>query len=391
MIRKLFDIIAGNAVPAIFILISAFAIPLSGFSASYLVQELLTRIGRNSFLILSLLIPIMAGMGLNFGMVLGAMAGQIGLLFICDWGIVGIPGMILACLIGTPIAIILGIFCGYVLNKAKGREMVTSYILGFFINGVYQLFVLYFMGWIIPLTSNALLLSRGYGVKNSLSLNGIRGVLDNLIPTVIAGTEKTKDFLSVNLNNSSNPFILFELPFFNGIIKIPLATLLVIGVFCILIVWFRNTKLGHDMKAIGQNQDVANFSGIAVNRTRIIAIVISTVLACYGQIIYLQNMGTLNTYNGHDQAGMFSIAALLIGGASVSRATIKNVFMGVILFHLMFIVAPNAGKNLIGDAQIGEYFRVFVSYGIIALSLVIHALKRNRESKFAHKNLDSDI
>ena len=65
--------------------------------------------------------------------------------------------------------------------------------------------------------------------------------------------------------------------------------------------------------------------------------------------------------------------------------------MGVILFHLMFIVAPNAGKNLIGDAQIGEYFRVFVSYGIIALSLVIHALKRNRESKFAHKNLDSDI
>ena len=84
MIRKIFDIIANNAVPAVFIIISAFAIPLSGYSASYLIQELLTRIGRNSFLILSLLIPIMAGMGLNFGMVLGAMAGQIGLLFICD-------------------------------------------------------------------------------------------------------------------------------------------------------------------------------------------------------------------------------------------------------------------------------------------------------------------
>lgn len=384
MIRKLFDIIADNAVPAVFILISAFAIPLSGFSATYLIQELLTRIGRNSFLILSLLIPIMAGMGLNFGMVLGAMAGQIGLLFIYDWGIVGIPGMVLACLIGTPIAIVLGIFCGAVLNRAKGREMVTSYILGFFINGVYQMVVLYLMGWIIPITNPTLLLSRGYGVRNAVSLAGIRGVLDNLIPAVIAGTESTKQFLSVQGNGA---FVVMQLPFLEGAIRIPLGTLIVIALFCAFIVWFRKTKLGQDMRAIGQNQAVADSAGIPVNRTRIIAIVISTVLACYGQIIYLQNMGTLNTYNSHDQAGMFSIAALLIGGASVSRASIANVFVGVILFHLMFIVAPMAGKNLIGEAQIGEYFRVFVSYGIIAIALVLHAWKRNREREASRRSL----
>ena len=382
--RKFFDLIANNAVPAVFIIISAFAIPLSGYSASYLVQELLTRIGRNSFLILSLLIPIMAGMGLNFGMVLGAMAGQIGLLFICDWGIVGIPGMILACLIGTPIAIVLGIFCGHVLNRAKGREMVTSYILGFFINGVYQMTVLYLMGWVIPITNPALLLSRGYGVRNAVSLLGIRGVLDNLIPTIITGTQGAGQFLSVN---GAKSYILMQIPFLEGAIRIPLATLVVIALFCVFIVWFRKTKLGQDMRAIGQSQSVADSSGIPVNRTRIIAIVISTVLACYGQIIYLQNMGTLNTYNSHDQTGMFSIAALLIGGASVSRATIANVFAGVILFHLMFIVAPVAGKNLIGDAQIGEYFRVFVSYGIIAISLVLHAWRRNREREAARRSL----
>ncbi len=384
MIRKIFDIIAGNAVPAIFILISAFAIPYSGYSASYLIQELLTRIGRNSFSILALLIPIAAGMGLNFGMVLGAMAGQIGLLFICDWGIVGIPGMVLAMLVGTPIAIILGIFCGGVLNRAKGREMVTSYILGFFINGVYQMVVLYLMGWIIPITNPALLLSRGYGVRNAVSLLGIRGVLDNLIPAVITGTNGTQQFLNIN---GANTFLLIQIPFIDGVIKIPLATFILIGLFCVFILWFNKTKLGHDMKAIGQSQSVADSAGIAVDRTRIIAIVISTVLACYGQIIYLQNMGTLNTYNSHDQTGMFSIAALLIGGASVSRAKIINVFVGVILFHLMFIVAPMAGKNLIGDAQIGEYFRVFVSYGIIAIALVLHAWKRNREKEAARRNL----
>ena len=378
-----------QSVPLAFIVVSAFAIPLSGYSAAYLIQELITRIGRNSFLILSLLIPIMAGMGLNFGMVLGAMAGQKGLLFIYDWGIAGIPGMVLACLIGTPIAILLGIFCGAVLNRAKGREMVTSYILGFFINGVYQMVVLYLMGWIIPIHSPSLLLSRGYGVRNAVSLLGIRGVLDNLIPAIIAGTESTGQFLNLQAA-SPNAFIVMHLPFLQGAIRIPLGTLIVIALFCAFIVWFRKTKLGQDMRAIGQNQAVSDSAGIAVNKTRIIAIVISTVLACYGQIIYLQNMGTLNTYNSHDQTGMFSIAALLIGGASVARASIANVFAGVILFHLMFIVAPMAGKNLVGDAQIGEYFRVFVSYGIIAISLVLHAWRRNREHQAARRSLRGD-
>ena len=355
--------LADNAVPIVFIAISAVAIPLSGFSVSHLVQELLIRIGRNSFLILSLLIPIMAGMGLNFGMVLGAMAGQIGLILVLDWAIVGIPGVALSMMIGTPIAVLLGLLCGHVLNRAKGQEMVTSYILGFFINGLYQLFVLYFMGWVIPIGNPTLVLSRGYGIRNAVSLLGIRGVLDNLIP------------------------FSFQLPFFSGTVRVPVATLLLIAAFCLFIVWFRRTKLGQDMRAIGQDMAVADSAGIAVNRTRVIAIVISTVLACYGQIIFLQNMGTLNTYNSHDQAGMFSIAALLIGGASVSRASIANVFVGVVLFHLMFIVAPMAGKNLMGQAQIGEYFRVFVSYGIIAIALVLHAWKRNRDRSEARRGL----
>jgi simple sugar transport system permease protein len=357
--NKLADFFAGGAVPVIFILISAAAIPLSGFSATYLVQELLIRIGRNSFLILSLLIPIMAGMGLNFGMVLGAMAGQIGLIFVSDWAIVGIPGIVLAMIIGTPVAVALGLLCGGVLNRAKGQEMVTSYILGFFINGVYQLVVLYFMGWLIPIGNPALVLSRGYGIRNAVSLMGLRTVLDRLIPL------------------EAGPFDIGS--FHLGAVNVPAGTYLIIAAFCVFVLWFRRTKLGQDMRAIGQDRAVADSAGIPVDRTRVIAIVISTVLACYGQVIYLQNMGTLNTYNSHDQAGMFSIAALLIGGASVSRAGIGNVFLGVVLFHLMFIVAPMAGKNLMGQAQIGEYFRVFVSYGIIAVALVLHAWKRHRD------------
>ena len=355
--EKLKNFFISNAVPILFVVITLFAVPVSGFSANYLIQEMITRIGRNSFLVLSLLLPILAGMGLNFGMVLGAMAGQIGLIFITDWAIVGIPGLILAMLISTPISILLGILCGSVLNRAKGREMATSYILGFFINGVYQLVVLYFMGGIIPVKSPSLVLSRGYGIRNTIALDGVRQVFDNMIPLKI------------------------------GEISIPLGTFLIIALLCLFIIWFRKTKLGQDMRAIAQDMKVAQSAGIPVDRTRIISIVISTVLAGYGQIIFLQNMGTLSTYNSHDQTGVFSIAAILIGGATVSKATIPNVFIGVILFHMMFVVSPMAGKNLIGQAMLGEYFRQFISYGIIAIALVLHAWRRQKDKEMERRSL----
>ena len=85
-------------------------------------------------IVIALLLPIMAGMGLNFGMVLGAMAGQLGLIFITDWNIVGIPGLLLAMIISLPISVLLGWVCGSIMNLAKGREMVTGFILAFFMS-----------------------------------------------------------------------------------------------------------------------------------------------------------------------------------------------------------------------------------------------------------------
>ena len=79
------DFILDNLVSIIFLVVSFLAIPVSGLSAHHIIAEILTRIGRNSFLVFALILPIMAGMGINFGMVLGAMAGQIGLIFAMDW------------------------------------------------------------------------------------------------------------------------------------------------------------------------------------------------------------------------------------------------------------------------------------------------------------------
>ncbi len=335
-----------NSVPLMFIVICAICIPLSGFSPSYLINEIVTRLGRNLFLVLCLLFPIMAGMGLNFAMTLGAMAGEIGLILASDWQIWGIPGIILAMILSIPISIFLGYICGTLMNMARGREMITSYIINYFINGIYLLVVLYMMGPIIPIMHSSIKLPRGYGIRNTTSLLNMRQRLDDLLAVNVSG------------------------------VKIPVLTFLIIGALCLFIVWFRRTKLGQDMRAVGQDMEVAREAGIKVERTRIISIILSTVFAGFGMVIYLQNMGNMATYTSHSQIGMFCIAALLVGGAAVDRASIGNAFLGVILFHLMFIVAPSAGAKITGDSMIGEYFRVFVSYGVITVALVMYEMKK---------------
>lgn len=358
--KKILGLLRDNSVPLMFVIICAICIPISGFSPSYLINEIVTRIGRNTFLILCLLIPIIAGMGLNFGMTLGAMAGEIGLILVSDWQIWGIPGMILAMIISIPISVLLGTFCGKILNMAKGREMVTSYIISYFINGVYQLVVLYMMGKIIPIKHFSIKLPRGYGIRNTVSLLNMRQHLDNLLAINIMG------------------------------VKIPVLTFIIIALLCVFITWFKKTKLGQDMRAVGQDMQVAKDAGIDVERTRIISIVMSTVMAGFGMIIYLQNMGNISTYSSHSQIGMFCIAALLVGGASVDKASIGNVFLGVTLFHLMFIVAPAAGAHITGDSMIGEYFRVFVSYGVITVALTMYETKKRKMKSRAGQQLEED-
>ena len=346
--KKFLTVLGNNSVPILFVLICVFCIPVSGFSPSYLINEIVTRMGRNIFLILCLLIPIMAGMGLNFGMTLGAMAAEIALILVSDWQIWGIPGVVLAMILSIPFSIMLGTLCGKILNMAKGREMITSYIISFFINGIYQLVVLYMMGPIIPIKHSNVKLPRGYGIRNSVDLIHMRQCLDNLLAVRIGG------------------------------VKIPVLTFLLIGLLCLFIIWFRKTKLGQDMRAVGQDMNIAGDAGINVERTRIISIIMSTVLAGFGMVIYLQNMGNIATYSSHSQIGMFCIAALLVGGASVDKASIGNVFLGVILFHTMFIVAPSAGAKITGDSMIGEYFRVFVSYGVITVALIMYETKKRK-------------
>src|SRR5437867_3705125 len=177
--------LARVAVPVLFLLLCVLGAFAARISPEFLLRELLARFARNGLLVLSLLIPILAGLGLNFGIVIGAMAGQIAAILVTYWGLHGILGFGVACLLAAPLAVLFGILTGALFNRAKGREMVTGLIAGFFANGAYQLVFLFALGSIIPFHAPMLLLPQGFGLRNTIDLDGIQYAIDDLLPVKV--------------------------------------------------------------------------------------------------------------------------------------------------------------------------------------------------------------
>lgn len=409
--------LTNNMVTIMFVVLVLAGFLVAGMNPFLFVFDIVARMSRNSFLVLSLIIPVVAGMGLNFSIVLGAMAGQALLIFVTHWGITGLPGILLCIVLVTPLSMLLGYLTGKLFNKAKGQEMIAGLILAFFAQGIYELIFLQLVGGIIPMDNPVLIMSSGIGVRTTVDLTaglkygldwpgqiwGMPNLLRPTLPwTLIVGV------IAVIIGFLVYRFVfkgrLPSLPWIGtglvaaGLIvywsaiqiqqetmmmmaRIPLLTWIVILTLCLFIVFFSRTKLGQDMRSVGQDRHVAAVSGIQVDRVRVIAIMMSMVMASWGHIIFLQNMGAFSTYGSHEQIGLYSVAALLIGGATVSKATISQALLGVFLFHSLFIVSPSAGRQLFGDAQVGEYFRVFVAYGVIGITLALHAWKQLLQKK----------
>ena len=97
--NRLRDTARNNIVTIMFIVLCAVCMAFSGYAPNYVLYELFGRLSRNMFIVLSLIIPIVAGMGINFAITIGAMAAQIACLLVLEWGVSGIGGLALAALL----------------------------------------------------------------------------------------------------------------------------------------------------------------------------------------------------------------------------------------------------------------------------------------------------
>ena len=227
----------------------------------------------------------------------------------------------------------LGWAYGAVLNKVKGGEMMIATYIGF--SSVAFMCIM----WIIlPFKRPDMIWAYGgSGLRTTISVETYwKGVLNNVFGKI------------------SQAIPVGEIIFF---------------LLLAFIMWvFFRTKAGLSMSAVGKNEKFAQATGINADKSRKQSVIISTVIAAIGIVVYQQSFGFIQLYLAPFNMAFPAIAAILIGGASVNRVTIWHVMIGTFLFQGILTMTPTV-VNAVIKTDMSETIRIIVSNGMILYAL----------------------
>lgn len=190
-----------------------------------------------------------------------------------------------------------------------------------------------------------ILLVLGLGVV----LGSINGVLSSYgrIPSFVVtlATMSVYRGLAFYITDGSPIFTIspgLEPLFYGDLFGIPLPFLYVIALYAVAYIFLRNTRTGRAIYAVGGNETAARFSGIQVNRTRMLTFVVAGVTAAIAGVLMTARLdsGSPNYGVGLE---LQAIAATVIGGASLYGG--YGNILGTLIGALIVAVVQN-GLNL---------------------------------------------
>ena len=325
-----------------FLLLLFLVAPLGGISILTSISDVLMRFGMNSIMVLAMVPMIHSGCGLNFGLPLGIISGLLGGTLSMQFGFTGGVSFLVAILITIFFGTLFGWAYGVLLNKVKGGEMMIATYVG------YAAVSFMCIMWLLLPYSNPQMVwgYKGTGLRTTISTEGYY-------------LHILSDFLKIKI----------------GHLEIPTGALLFFAFFAFLMWAFLHTKTGTAMTAVGSNPTFAKASGINVDRTRTLSVIMSTVLGGIGILAYQQAFGFIQLYMGPFYMALPAVSAILIGGASVNKASIPNVIIGTLLFQGIVTMTPSVMNSLI-HTDMSEVIRIIASNGMI-----LYALTRKSEAK----------
>lgn len=320
-----------------FFLIALFVVaPFVGVSISMSLSDTLNRFGQNAILVLALVPMVQAGCGLNFGLPVGIIAGLLGATIAMQIGLTGWFGFFGAVAICLPIAALFGWLYGQLLNKVKGEEMTIAMYVGF------SLVTFFSILWLLlPYSSPAMVWGyTGKGLRTTITL-------DNFWSRIL------NDFLAVRIGEN------FVFP----------TGMILFALFCAFLVYlFFRSKTGTAMTAVGSNPDFARAGGVSSDKMRTISVMLSTMLGAVGILVYQQSFGFIQMYQAPLFMAFPAVAALLIGGASVNKASMLNVIVGTLLFQGILTMTPSVINSVL-QTDMSEVIRIVLSNGMILYAL----------------------
>lgn len=321
---------------ALFLLSLFIVAPFVNVRVDASISDTLVRFGMNGVMVLAMVPMIQSGCGLNFGLPLGIIAGLLGAVTSIELGVTGLAGIFVAMAIAIPIAIVLGWAYGLLLNKVKGSEMMIATYVGFS-----SVAFMCIMWLVLPFKSSNMVWGyAGKGLRTTISVEGFwQKAISNI------GAFHIGEFFYV-----------------------PTGMFVFLAFLCLCMWVFMRTRVGTAMTTVGSNPEYARASGVNIDKMRTISVILSTVLGAVGIIVYEQSFGFAQLYMGPFYMAFPAVSAILIGGASVHKATIVNVVVGTILFQGILTMTPSVINSMI-QTDMSEVIRIIVSNGMILYAL----------------------
>lgn len=170
------------------------------------------------------------------------------------------------------------------------------------------------------------------------------------------------------------------IPFVEGF-QLPVPFVLMLVVAVIAAIFLNKTVAGRHMMALGNNEEAARLSGVRTKWLTILAYVICSVLAGFGGLLHILEVGLEQPATAGNFFELFAIAAAVLGGCSLrgGTGTIAGVVIGTALIQLLrqmiTIVFPRQ--------QSMEYLMIgaVLLIGVIADELVRRAVARRRAAR----------
>ncbi|MCL1842546.1 MAG: ABC transporter permease [Defluviitaleaceae bacterium] len=310
----------------------------NGFTLSTLISNSLHLFGVWAVFALANVPSIQSGTGPNFALPIGIVNGLLAMVIVLATDLNGMSFILASAVLAIIFGSASGYLYGKLMNAVKGSEMAIAPYTGFAVTAAFGLV------WLaIPIRHPHMIFFLGDGLRHQIPLDHF------------------------NANFILSEFMAFEIFGF----EFRTGELLVVFAACFLMWLFFRTKAGIAISAVGRNPMFARASGINVDRSRIIANMISTAVAALGVIVYAQGFGFVQLYDFPMFLAFPAVACILVGGATGQRARVLNVVVGTFLFQGLIATALPVFTRVLAevDADITNQVRMVIQNGIILYAL----------------------
>lgn len=159
-----------------------------------------------------------------------------------------------------------------------------------------------------------------------------------------------------------------------GVVPYPIIYMLIFLIIDFFVL--NKTRFGRHIYAVGGNETAARFSGIDVNKVKILVWTISGAMAGFCGIVLAARLsgGQPSTGEGYETD---AIAASVLGGTSFfgGTGTVGGLFIGVLIIGTI-----SNGLNLM---HVNSYWQYVLKGIIIIVAVYVDMLKKQRQNKVA--------